>query len=114
MKLFKWLKGRQGYCNYKKFCFLHFSIFNWGIDGYILKYEPYAILPAHKDEVEDARHWRLNIILKGIGYFRCSNTIINWFRGRIILFRPDINEHMMVNSEDVRYVLSFGFIIKNK
>lgn len=105
-------EGRQktGYTVYtllnstKLKCDLHFIVYDKG--NYI---------PPHKDRLDgEYDHYRLNIILKkpeSGGKFS-GNTLCN-FRGRIILFRPDISEHSVSEiTSGKRIVLSFGKAIK--
>lgn len=113
MKLFKWLDGRQMHTKYHKWCFLYFKIFNIGIDGYILRYEPETILPIHKDKLETSenksRHYRLNVLLKGKTSFWCPSTIFK-YRNRVIFFRPDKFYHSLTVYTKT-YKLSFGLAI---
>jgi hypothetical protein len=94
---------------YETLCFLHKRIWKWGLDGYILKYEPYTTLHPHKDPVENGKHYRLNIEFGGKGSFICQKTIFN-FKDKIILFRPDKETHSVINGSKKRYVLSIGFV----
>jgi hypothetical protein len=112
MKLFKWTNGRQQECKYKKLCFFFAKFKKIGFDGYILKYEPYAILPTHIDQVKKGEHYRLNIVLSN-GPFStyCQKNIFSFFNQRIVLFRPDLYQHGMVNGYKQRIVLSLGLAI---
>lgn len=84
-------------------------------DLYLLKYpEGSSILP-HKDAVEFGRHFRVNLILKKAtgGEFLCGHKILSL--GRLQIFRPDLNTHeVTLVTKGTRYVLSFGFVLKNK
>jgi hypothetical protein len=73
---------------------------------YLLKFAPGCQLKEHRDTVERGRHYRLNIILKGKGEFKCEKTIIN--TQRVVLFRPDKYLHSMQNGDTERKVLSIG------
>ena len=106
----KWIPGRQG-GRYKKMKVWSSSFFSFGSDCYLIKYEPNYKMPAHTDKAE-GKHYRLNVVLKGRGRFICEKNIVNLF-GRIVLFRPDLYEHSMINGNSNRVVLSFGFLRKN-
>jgi hypothetical protein len=110
MKLWKWLPGRQGRCDYKKFCLWYFRIGKWGFDAYILKYQPLTDLPYHKDPIPDGKHWRLNVKLWGISVFVMEKSgVYKPVWKRFILFRPDLHYHgLTVRSTTVK--LSFGFV----
>lgn len=116
MKLFKWLPGRQLGCNYEKYCFLRFKIGKYGFDGYILKYKARTSLPFHIDPVENGRHWRLNITLKGESVFQKyegedPNGIELTLHepGTFELFRPDLQAHSLRLITDSTK-LSLGFV----
>lgn len=108
--MFQWIKGRQQECEYQKFCFLYAKLFNFGFDGYILKYAPHAYLPQHVDKVDSGEHYRFNIVLTK-GWFKtwCEKNIFSFFNDRIVLFRPDLYKHSMLNGDKERIVLSLGF-----
>lgn len=112
MKLFKWIKGRQSSTEYYKWCFLYFKIFNIGIDGYVIRYEPKTILPIHKDPLPDTvrgSHYRLNIKIKGRSAFWCPSTI--WrCKERVVLFRPDLFYHSLT-AYTRTYKISIGIAI---
>lgn len=101
MKLFKWQKGRQEGTEYEKFPLIFFKIRKVGIDGYVLRYQPYTTLKPHRDKIE-GKHYRLNIELWGRGKFECEKIGINLFN-RIYIFRPDINTHSMNNFGSTRH-----------
>ena len=108
MKLWKWQPGRQKNTVYQKFPIWYFRIGNFGFDAYLLKYAPKTLLPYHKDPVENGKHWRLNIKLKGIATFICDKCI---YRSRFItIFRPDLYEHMLCVYNRTCLKLSFGFV----
>lgn len=112
MKLFRWADGRQPGIEYKKFCFLFTRIWNWGFDGYILKYEPGTKLPFHLDPV-DGKMWRLNITLWGESIFFTKRTGghsvgFDMHIRRINFFRPDIQPHAL-RVITKTYKLSLGF-----
>jgi hypothetical protein len=96
--------GRQG-GKYKKFKLIEFNIFNFGLDTYVLKYEPLAYLKPHTDKVL-GKHLRLNIQLTGEGKFDCKKTLIK--TKNICLFRPDKYMHALTNGNTERKVLSIG------
>lgn len=107
MKLWKWQPGRQKDVAYEKFCLWSFKLFRWAFDGYILRYQPDTFLPLHKDLVENGKHWRLNVKLRGKSIFFSedrghTSQKVNWFR-------PDLYRHSLsVYTETVK--LSFGFV----
>lgn len=110
MKLWKWIPGRQEKTEYYKFPLWQFRILMYGFDAYILRYPKNTILRWHKDPIEDAHHWRLNIKLSGDaeftilrdGQLRSSSSIFQ-------LFRPDKHYHSLkVYSPTLK--LSFGFV----
>lgn len=107
--LFKWVKGRQEDCEYKKFKLWSFKIWKWGFDAYILKYKSNTILNWHTGPVKDGKHWRLNIKLKGISLFMLYKGVYKSYLNRIVIFRPDLYEHsLMVTTNTTK--LSFGFV----
>jgi hypothetical protein len=102
----KWVPGRQG-GDYQKKLLAVFGIPRiFGFDMYILKFEPHCHLKEHRDEVGRGKHYRLNIILRGEGEFKCEKTILR--TKRFILFRPDKHLHSMQNGDSERKVLSIG------
>lgn len=108
--MINWKEGRQGtgYFNYKVASNTRFLF-----DIYLVKFPVGCCLPAHVDEVETGKHYRVNIILwpalKG-GKFRCENCIVDL--PFLKIFRPDVNEHEVTLIEKgTRYILSFGFIL---
>lgn len=112
----KWRKGRQSVASYEvldlwKF---HFPFSQRGCDGYILRYRGPDKLPLHRDKVDEGlKHYRLNLIFGAKGDFTLDDrdpAIINW-RGRVILFRPDIQYHGMNLDKGRRYVFSIGLAI---
>lgn len=104
-----WEKGRQNTCEYWKMEIFSFKIWKFGFDCYILKYNPNTYLPRHKDKVENAKHWRLNIPLKGKSIFYHFNGKKVLYTKNLILFRPDIEAHWMAISETGCTRISFGF-----
>ena len=103
-----WIKGRQG-GDYEKKLLL---VGRW-YDCYLIRYFPNYVMPSHKDEVGNMRHYRLNIVLWGKGKFTCEKTIFNFFN-KIILFRPDLYLHDVKVYDNMRYVLSIGWILIEK
>ncbi len=107
MNWLKWIPGRQG-GDYQKKLLVVFAIPRiFGFDMYLLKFAPGFTLPEHIDKVERGKHYRLNIILRGEGDFKCEKAIIR--TKRLILFRPDKYLHSMQNGNVERKVLSIGF-----
>lgn len=99
-----WIPGRQG-GSYSKF-----KVIEWKfIDCWLIKYAPFYTMPLHTDKVKGKRHIRMNIVLKGNGRFQCRKTILN-IRNTIIIFRPDLYHHRMINGGYERLVLSIGFV----
>ena len=110
MMLFRWQTGRQK-TGYQK---MLLATLSWPIkfDVYVLKFCTGHEIPPHTDEVEEGRHFRLNVVLKHPkkgGVFHCEDVI---FETRSIkLFRPDITEHSVSRIEQgERYVLSLGWL----
>ncbi len=106
MNWLKWVPGRQGGDYQKKLIFAFKIPFLIGMDMYVLKFAPGFLLPEHVDKVEKGKHYRLNIIFKGDGEFRCDKAIIR--TKRVILFRPDKHLHSMQNGNSERKVFSIG------
>jgi hypothetical protein len=106
MKWLRWVSGRQGGDYQKKLLAVFGVSYLFGFDMYVLKFVPGCLLKEHRDKVGRGKHYRLNIILKGKGDFRCEKTIIN--TRRVVLFRPDKYLHSMKNGESERKVLSIG------
>jgi len=106
----RWVAGRQASCNYEKLCLWSFGSrrFSKFMDAYLISYPPNAQLPRHKDEVKAGAHYRLNVELRGTGEFHCERPLFKLWR--IVLFRPDQQEHGMDNGPTKRLVLSFGFV----
>lgn len=108
-KWLKWIPGRQGGDYHKKLLATAAIPKLFGFDMYLLKFAPDCYLKEHKDTVNRGRHFRLNIIFKGKGDFKCEKTIIN--TRRVVLFRPDKYIHSMRNDGTERKVLSIGLNI---
>ena len=110
MKLWKWTKGRQDKCSYKKFPLWYFSVGKFGFDSYILSYEPNQVLPTHRDPVEGGSHYRLNIGW-GNSSFLVKSKIWGFKFGKLsmYLFRPDLNNHSLVINGRT-HKLSLGFV----
>jgi hypothetical protein len=112
---FTWKQGRQS-SGYSKISLLE-SMWPIPFDLYLLKFPEGSQIPEHVDTVEEGfRHYRLNIILKKSlsgGEFMAEKSIVNW--SRVKFFRPDISKHSVTKVVGgSRYVLSFGFLLKNK
>lgn len=112
---FTWKTGRQS-SGYSKMALLE-SLWPIPFDLYLLKFPEGSEIPEHVDKVDEGfKHYRLNIILKKSisgGEFLTEKSIINW--SRIKFFRPDISKHSVTKVVGgSRYVLSFGFLIKEK
>lgn len=112
---FKWISGRQS-SGYSKMLIASYK-FPIPFDFYFLKFPEGSFIKEHIDPVESGyKHYRLNIILKKSklgGEFISEKHIFE--TSRIKFFRPDIYKHSVSKIEKGnRYVLSFGFLIKNK
>lgn len=113
--LFKWISGRQTSGYFKML--LATSNFPIPFDLYFLKFPEGSFIKEHIDPVKSGyKHFRLNIILKKSkigGEFISEKHIFE--SSRIKFFRPDIYKHSVTKIEKGnRYVLSFGFLIKDK
>lgn len=115
----KWEKGRQG-SGYSKMLLLTAK---WPVpfDIYILKYPPESYIDWHTDPSKPGyEHHRINIILKqSDGYFmtrqKIGNNLLNVLSDkRFIKFRPDITLHSVTKCTRSRYVLSIGYLLKEK
>lgn len=105
--VFHWEPGRQG-GSYTKLKLWSRAGSRWGTDGWLIKYQPHYQMPTHTDPVE-GQHWRLNIVVRGQGKFQCEQTIFQ-FGHRLVLFRPDLYPHSMINGPKIRTVLSIGWV----
>ncbi len=104
-----WIEGRAG-TGYYKFPLLKSNLLK--ADCWLLKYPEGSYIPEHLDPVDSGKHYRLNVVLKGAigGTFCCKNTILNWWNGRVVLFRPDIEKHQVTPiTKGQRLVLSIGW-----
>lgn len=111
MKFLKWQLGRQksGYeilpiIFWNKLCF----------DCYLIKISQGTEVPAHKDEVSDKRHVRLNIHIGSYtgGKFLIEDPIIKIFQFFWVI-RPDKYEHKLelVKTGNL-YIFSIGWTLK--
>jgi hypothetical protein len=107
IKLWKWQEGRQSHCKYLKFPLWYFKIWKFGFDAYILKYPKNGILPYHFDKIDNAKHYRLNIKLKGNSEFRIDGGPYKY--QKFVFFRPDLQNHCLY-IENKTIKLSFGFV----
>lgn len=109
MKWLKWQQGRQE-SGYSRLQLLGGKW--WHI--LLLKFPVGSFINIHKDEVQDRRHYRLNIVLKKAkkgGNFICDNSIYE--SDRVKFFRSDITYHAVTKIEEgTRYMLSIGWAIK--
>lgn len=109
--MWKWNKGRQQGTQYKKLQLWSFKIWKFGFDAFILHYPLPTLLGWHRDPVENGRHWRMNIRLKGLAsFFMQKDDKEVYVDSMIILFRPDIYPHML-RVYTPTWKLSFGFVI---
>lgn len=105
-----WEDGRQKGA-YKKMLLWSKKFKSWGFDSYLLKFPSYSQIPIHVDPVEGYKHFRFNLVYKGLGKFTCERVIFNFWE-RIILFRPDEFLHSVKNGSTERRVLSIGIVVK--
>lgn len=113
MKFFQWVAGRQN-SGYETMKLAESKLI--GFDLWLLRYKPGAYIKSHVDRVIGKRHYRLNIFLKQAksgGNFRHGEVI---FKNKfMVFFRPDISYHSVMEVEEgTRYVLSLGFVLKEK
>lgn len=116
MRWYRWLRwfpGRQ-HTGYDTMLLMESQWLKF--DLWILRFKQGDYINRHVDETTGGRHYRLNIYLKNAdvgGEFECVHPII---RNRFMtLFRPDITPHSVTKVEKgTRYVLSFGFVLKDK
>ncbi len=116
--LWKWAEGnhKTGYSVFTIAWVKRRKLIPIPFDCYLIKYPPGASIPPHRDELKKDRHFRVNIVFpsSGGGEFICENPI---FSSRWInFFRPDLSTHSVteVTGKRTRYVLSFGWALKNK
>lgn len=114
MNLFRWQKGRaeSGYFKMLLACSNRFKF-----DLYLLKYPIGSFLDWHTDDIKGGKfeHWRFNFTLwKAKKGGQCQTIMPPTAKGsRWYLFRPDVNLHRVLKIEaGVRYVLSFGILLK--
>lgn len=109
-RFFRWVPGRQQ-TGYDKMLLIT-ALWPLPFDCYLLRFKPGQGVPPHVDQVEDGRHYRLNLVLRQAragGEFVCDKLIYE--SRRIKLFRPDIAEHSVSEvTEGSRYVLSIGWV----
>lgn len=116
MRWYRWLRwfpGRQ-HTGYDTMLLIESQRLK--LDLWILRFKPGAYIKRHVDDIAKGRHFRLNIYLRNAkvgGKFECDYPIIsNRF---LTFFRPDITQHSVSEvKEGTRYVLSFGFVLKDK
>lgn len=108
----KWQKGRQDTVEYFKFKLFSFKVGRFGFDGYLLKYPALTHLLPHLDEVQDGKHYRMNITLRGNNMFICQGKHFH-IKEFIHIFRPDIQRHGLLVATET-YKLSLGFAKFNK
>lgn len=108
-----WQEGRQG-SGYFKLKLLESKLFKFDI--YLLKFPVYSYIDWHVDpSVEGYEHHRLNLVLKkaeGGVFLKFGYPETN---SRINKFRPDLVRHSVTEvTKGTRWVLSFGWLRKNK
>lgn len=113
-----WEAGRQG-TGYAK-CKLLELAWPLSCDLYLLRYPTGSYLLGHVDPVPGKKHYRLNLVLRravgGVFWKRRQPKGVECDRRKWLhLFRPDKEEHgMTVVCEGTRYVLSFGFVLRDR
>lgn len=109
-KWFAWEEGRQ-HSGYFKMLLARSQWLKF--DVYMLKFAKGASIPFHTDPVNNARHFRLNIVVKearGGGQFLCDRPLWN-FKDRVFYFRSDVSPHAVSKVlGGTRYVLSIGWL----
>lgn len=111
LKKLPWTPGRIG-TGYNKLCLLQSRLFK--CDAYLLYFPTGSEITPHTDEVEEGRHFRLNIMLRKAeqgGEFKCDcPTYVGY---RLFYFRPDLFEHSVTKIEEgYRLMLSVGWVRK--
>ena len=113
--MWRWRPGRQD-GKYEK---LLLATSKWlKFDCYLLWFHQGCEVPPHRDPVKPGyRHHRLNITLKMP--FRGGEVYVNgpcrqWFKKRIMLFRPDVHRHGMTKPHSPMMMLSIGWLTKIK
>ena len=113
MKTRKWLAWEEGRQHSGYFKMLLAQSHWLKFDMYILKFTKGASIPFHTDPVPNARHFRLNIVIKeasGGGQFLCDRPLWN-FKDRVFYFRSDTSPHAVSKVlGGTRYVLSIGWL----
>lgn len=101
LNMFKWIPGRQ-LGQYEKMKIFSFSF----LDCYLIRYKADFQLPIHTDLVENKKHYRLNIVLRGEDAYIGSHI----FRfPKIVCFRSDLPHGTKLLTKP-RLVLSFGWV----
>lgn len=112
-----WVPGRQGTGYYKLLLGKAAFPFRW--DVYILKFPDGSRIDWHTDPSPFGEHNRMNIVLRrscGGGNFIVKDGVTPvQMSGRVVHFRPDIEEHMVTEvTGGPRYVLSIGWISSSR
>lgn len=91
----KWLRWEEGRQHTGYFKMLLGGSVRFKFDVYLLKFTQGASIPFHTDPVANARHFRLNIVIKAAhsgGQFLCDKPL--WTLGkRVFFFRSDTSLH---------------------
>lgn len=105
-----WEPGRQGTGYWKKKLWSF-----WRTDAYILRYPEGSGVPWHRDPIPGRKHFRLNVVLRCArlgGFVVVAGHHGIRLPGRLNLFRPDIQAHMVFRVlRGERWVLSFGLAV---
>jgi len=104
MGIFKWENGRQNYY-YEKLKIYSF----WRIDCYLIRYSRACAVGYHTDDVENKKHYRMNIQLKGIDRL-CHIDNMNCKKKIIRIFRAD-KLHSFGPTLESGLILSFGLAL---
>jgi len=112
MKLWRWDKGRQG-TGYEKFTLLFSKTLE--CDAYILKIPKGVGIPQHVDYVPHAKHYRVNITLRGHLRMETSKSHYKVWRigDWLSFFRPDVISHSAPAVNTDTYIFSFGWLRPN-
>ena len=110
IKLWRWMNGRQPNVQYWKWPIWYFRIGKWGFDAYILYYHQPTVLGWHRDDIPNAKHWRLNIKLYGKATFSMQDgKTLTVTDRRCNFFRSDLIPHSLEVKTPTKK-LSFGFV----
>ncbi len=101
-----WTQGRQG-GGYSKWTLFQL----WKrLDLHVLKIEPGAVVPVHRDQVPSGRHWRINLTIFGGGTLLIRRGK-RWGKTRraAVAFEPGALDHAYQNGSEPTYQVSLGW-----